>query len=282
MATTDIYHVSGGLKGRKAAVFLGGDVNDYVQVNAFAVARTAANDTVGTISAWINVPDVTGTYTILGIGDDNAVEFIEFNVEAGKLACRCTDATTAQFVSLTSNIVIQPHQWMHVAVVQNADLRGPQFFVNGVKVASTNSTTTDLNEWFNNCDGLDTARIGAANKAGDASVTQEFKGAISDLKYWSVALTDEQILNDYSEPAKNATLNAASLQSHWDFDDDYVDNGLGADNGTVVGDVVLNNNFSEFTSRMRFMTGVPVVADTLAFSIDSMNNMGHAIVVQAA
>lgn len=282
MAVTDIYHVSGGLKGRKAAVFLGGNVDDYVQVNAFAVARTAANDTVGTISAWINVPDVTGTYTILGIGDDNVVEFIEFNVEAGKLACRCTDATTAQFVSLTSNIVIQPHVWMHVAVVQNADLRGPQFFVNGVKVASTNSTTTDLNEWFNNCDGLDTARIGAANKAGDASVTQEFKGAISDLKYWSVALTDEQIMNDYSEPAKNAALNTASLQSHWDFDDDYVDNGLGADNGTVVGDVVLNNNYSEFSSRLRHMTGTPVVADSINIAIDSLNNVGHALVIQAA
>lgn len=282
MATTDIYHVSGGLAGRKAAVFLGGDVNDYVQVDAFAVARTAANDTVGTISAWINVPDITGTYTILGIGDNNAVEFIDFSVEAGKLACRCTDATTAQFVSVTSNVVIQPHTWQHVAVVQNADLRGPQFFVNGVKVASTNSTTTDLNEWFANCDGLDTARIGASNKAGDASVTNEFKGAISDLKYWSVALTDTQILNDYSEPAKNATLNAASLESHWDFADDYIDNGLGADSGTVVGDVVLNNNYSEFTSRMRFMTAVPVVADAINFAIDSANNTGHAIVIQAA
>lgn len=73
-----------------------------------------------------------------------------------------------------------------------------------------------------------------------------------------------------------------SLQSWWDFDDDYVDAGLGADNGTVVGDIVLNNNYSEFTSRMRFMTAVPVVADSLVFAIDSMNNTGHAIVVQAA
>lgn len=282
MATTDIYHVSGGLKGRKAAVFANATSDDYVQVNAFAVARTAANDTVGTITAWVNPSNITGTFTILGIGDDNAVEFIEFNIEAGKLACRCTDAATAQFVSVTSNIVVPPHVWTHVAVVQNADLRGPQFFVNGVKVASTNSTTTDLNEWFNNCDGLDTARIGAANKAGDASVTQEFVGAISDLKYYSVALTDTQVLNDYASPNLNTSLNAASLESHWDFDDDYVDNGLGADNGTVVGDVVLNNNYSEFSSRMRFMTAVPVVADSINFAIDSLNNIGHAIVVQAA
>lgn len=74
----------------------------------------------------------------------------------------------------------------------------------------------------------------------------------------------------------------AALQSFWDFDDDYVDAGLGADNGTVVGDVVLNNNFSEFTSRMRFMTAVPVTADNVLFAIDALNNTGHAIVIQAA
>lgn len=281
MATTDIYHITGGLKGRKAAVFCNATSDDYVQVNAFAVARTAANDTVGTITAWVNPSNITGTFTILGIGDDNVVEFIEFNIEAGKLACRCTDGTVAQFVSVTNSIVLKPHVWQHVAVVQNADLRGPQFYVNGVKVASTNSTTTDLNEWFNNCDGLDTARIGAANKAGDASVTQEFVGAISDVKYYSAALTDTQVLNDYESPALNASLNAASLESHWDFDDDYVDNGLGADNGTVVGDVVLNNNFSEFSSRLRFMTGVPVVADSLVCFADNQGN-GHAVVIQAA
>lgn len=197
MAVTDIYHVSGGLKGRKAAVFIGGNVDDYIQVNAFAVARTAANDAVGTYTAWVNVPDITGTYTIIGVGDDNAVEFIDFQIVAGKLGCACTDGATAQFVSATDSIVIKPHTWQHVAVVQNADGRGPVFYVNGEKVASTNSTATDVNEWFVNCDGIDTARIGASNKAGDASVTQEFKGAISDVKYWSLALTDAEVLLDY-------------------------------------------------------------------------------------
>lgn len=276
MATTDIYHVVGGLQGRKSAAFLGGNVDDYVQVNALAVARTAANDATGTISAWINVPDITGTYTILGFGDDNVVEFIDFQIVAGKLGAACTDATTAQFVSATTAVVIKPHQWMHVAVVQNADGRGPVFYVNGEKVASTNTTSTDVNEWFVNCDGIDTGRIGASNKAGDASVTQEFKGAISDLKYFSVALTDEQVLNDYTESPKNASL---SLVSHWDFDDDYID-GVSGHNGTVVGDILLSNNYSEFTSRLRNTTGAPVVADSLVCFSDGVN--GHALVIQAA
>ena len=276
MATTDIYHIVGGLKGRKAAAMLGGNVDDYVQVNAHAAARTAANDTVGTYSAWINVPDITGTYTIIGNGDNNAVEFIDFSVEAGKLACRCTDATVAQFVSVTDAVVIIPHKWMYVAIVQAANGRGIQFYVNGLLVASTNSTTTDVNEWFTNLDGLDTARIGASNKAGDASVTNEFKGAISNLKYWSTNLSGDQIFADYQ-----GTPNTTSLTEHWDFDEDYVSSGSDATSGTVVGDVLLSNNYSEFSSRLRnSLAAAPVVADSVTcFASDGT---GHAIIIKAA
>lgn len=276
MATTDIYHVTGGLKGRRAIAFLGGNTDDYLQVNAAAVARVAANDTVGTFTAWINVPDVTGTYTIVGNGDDNAVEFLDFGIEAGKLASRCTDATVPQYVSVTNNIVIKPHRWHHVAFVQANNGLGIQFYVDGVKVASTNSTTTDVDEWYINLAGIDTMRIGASNKAGDASVTNEFKGGISDVKYWSVALTAAEVLADY----RNETVQSAALQSWWDMDDDYVDAGLGADNGTAVGDIILTNNYCEFTSRLRNMTGAPVVADSLVCFAD--NETGHAIVIQAA
>ncbi len=278
MATTDIYHVTGALTpARRAARFLGGNVDDYVQVNAFAVARVAADDAVGTFSAWVNVPDKgAATYCIIGCGDDNAVEFIEFNIETAKLGCRCTDGATVQFVGVTDNQVIKPHTWQHLAVVQAADGAGPKFYVDGVRVASTNTTTTDVNEWFVNCDGIDTARIGAANKAGDASVTNEFKGGISDLKYWSAALTDEEILKDY----QGIAVQTAALQSHWDMNDGYVDLGLGADNGTVVGDIVLNNGYCEFTSRLGFMTGTPLVADSINFAVN--NNQGHCVLVQAA
>lgn len=278
MATTDIYHISGGLKGRKAAMFIGGDSDDRVTVDAHGVARTAANDTVGTYSAWINVADITGTYTIIGMGDNNVVEFLEFNVEAGKLAARCTDATVAQFVSVTTSVVIKPHQWQHVAFVQNADGRGVVFYVDGVKVASTNSTATDVNEWFNNLDGIDTARIGASNSSGTTTVTNEFKGAISDVKYWNVALSDDEVLAD----CDGVAVRSSALKEYWDFDGDYVSSGSDATTGTASGDVILSNNYSEFTSRLRNTTGVPVVADSVLFSIDSMNNTGHAIVIQAA
>lgn len=278
MATTDIYHISGGLSGRRAVAFIAADHDDYIQVDAHAVARTAANDTTGTYSAWVNIPNLTGTFCILCAGDNNAVEFIEFSIEAGLLTARCTDATVAQFVTQADAINFKPHRWYHVACVQKADGHGVYLYVNGSVIAATNDTTTDVNEWFNNCDGLDTFRIGAANKAGDASVTDDFYGAISDVKYWSKALTSAEVLNDYQGTALSD--NSTYLQLHLDMDDDYIDAGLGADNGTAVGDVTLINNYSEFSSRLRHSTGVPVVADSLICFAD--NGVGHGVVIQAA
>lgn len=279
MATTDIYHVVGGLEGRNAVAFLGGNVDDYVQVDAFSVARVAANDTVGTFTAWINVPDITGTYTIVGCGDKNVVEFIEISVEAGLLTARCTDGTTAQFVTQADAIHIKPHVWQHVAFVQAADGLGVKIYVDGVEIARTNDTTTDVNEWFNNCDGIDSGRIGAANKVGDDSVTQEFKGGISNVKYWNKALTETEILSDLRGVALSD--DGTYLQSHWDFVEDYVDAGLGADNGTAVGGIVLTNNYSEFTSRLRNSpAAAAVVADKLLCFAN--NGTGHAVLIKAA
>lgn len=230
-----------------AAVFTGGNTDDYYQTNALAAARTAANDTVGTITAWVCPGDETSTMTILGFGDDNVVEFIEFNIEAGKLAARCTDGTVAQFVSAMTTAAVKQHKWQHVAVVQRANGMGPQFYLNGELQASTNSTTTDLNEWFNNCDGIDTGRVGAANKAGDASVTQEFVGAITDLKYYNTALTAEQILND----SKRQHLTTGCIA--WYEMNNLLDSatGGGTYSLTAVSDVYQTPSYNEFISKVR-------------------------------
>lgn len=275
MATTDIYHVTGGLKGRHAVAFLSTDHNDYVQVNAHAVARTAADDTVGTYSAWVNIADITSTFCILCAGDNDAVEFIELNIEAGLLTARCTDATVAQFVTQADAIGFKPHRWYHVAMVQRADGSGVHLYIDGSEIAVTHDTSTDLDEWYNNLDGLDTFRIGAANKAGDASVTNDFNGGISDVKYWSTNLTDAQINNDFLGES-----NTTNLQLHLDMVEDLIDAGSGADDGTMVGDALLTNNYCEFTSRLRNTTGVPVVADSVICFADE--GTGHAVVIQAA
>ena len=86
MATTDIYTVVGSTSPTRHALrFLGGNVDDGVQVDALVAAIVAGNHTKGTITAWINCPDDTGAYTIFGAGDANAEEYVEFTLTAGKL-----------------------------------------------------------------------------------------------------------------------------------------------------------------------------------------------------
>ncbi len=278
MATTDIYHVSGGLTGRKSVAWISVVGDDYIQVDAAAVARVAANDTVGSWTAWVNIGNITGTFTIIGAGDDNLVEFIELNIEAGLLTGRCTDGATPQWVTQADGDKLKPHRWYHVAITQAADGHGPRLYINGVQIAATNDTTTDVETWFADTDAIDTMRIGAANKVGNASVTNEMIGAISDVKIFTDVLTDAEVLNDF-----NGIVNTDNLHNHWDFDDDLIDAGTGADDGTNVGGaILLVNNYSEFSSRLRLLTGAPAVADTLQVAIDSNNNVGHAVVIQAA
>ncbi len=280
MATTDIYQIGGGLKGRKAVAFLGGNVDDGVQIDAFMAARVAANDTVGTFTAWVNVPDKTGTYCILGGGDANAVDYFYLAVVAGEIQAKCARAgPNVAWDLITVGASLSPHEWHHIALVQNATK--PKIYVDGVEysVSKGTLTETDVTEptyWFDTLANIDGGHIGAADSiAGDAALTLEFKGGISDVKYWNVALTDSQILDDTLE-----VNNTTSLISHWDFKDDYIDS-VSAHNGTAVGDIILTSNYSEFTSRFRYEpAAAAVVADKVVFTADG--GTGYAVIIKAA
>ena len=276
MTAGDMFFVSGGLRPyRKAAWFKGGDTDDYVQINAAAVARVAANDTVGTWMAWVMIPDITGTYCVMCAGDDSAVEFLELNIEAGLLTARCTDATVAQFVTQADAVSFTPHRWHHVAIVQRADGLGVHMFVDGLEIARTNDTSTDVNEWFNNLDLIDTMRIGAANKDGTAAVSNEFKGGMSDVRIYTDAKTNAEILDIYA-----GVTNTTNLHNHYQFNNDYTDAGSGDDDGTLVGtSVSLVANYSEFHSKYNYIT-TPVVADTCLFSVS--DEVAHLLIIKAA
>lgn len=234
MTAGDVIVVRESANSRQAVAFDGTD--DYIQVNNAAIARVSANDTVGTFTSWVLINSLeTGAQTIIGAGDDSVVEFLELNIEAGLITGRCTDGTVVQFVTQADAIEIKALTWHHISMVQSADGGGVKLYVDGLVIASTNDTSTDLDEWFNNLDGIDTMRIGAANKAGNASITNDFNGMISDTKYFSVALTASDILKDYKGETARPEVTAA-LQNHWDFNKDLGDDGLGDDGGTAVND----------------------------------------------
>ena len=274
MAAGDILHVAGSLSpSRNAAKFIA-TADEAVVIDQWAVDRVAAGDAVGTITAWINVPDITGDYGIISAGDTAAIEFLTLRITSGKLVVELNDATVDKFEHTSTNVVVTPHKWMHVAVVQ--DGVKPRLFVNGARVAQSQTLGTDNTLWFGALALTDDASIGAAEEAGAAAQIREFKGAISDIKYWNAALTDAQIKQDY-EGRPPATINA-NLLDWWDFRDDCVNSVDATHNGTAGASIKLCNQYSEFTSRLAFLG--QVVADNTVIGVNERE--GHCVVVKNA
>ena len=279
MTAGDTYHIVGGLKGRRAVAFLGGATDDGIQIDSFAAARVLANDTVGTFTAWFNVGETASEIAILGCGDANAVECFYVAQEAGEIHLYAIDGVDVSFDMVTIGAGIEAHVWNHVAIVQ--DGVKPKIYVNGVEFSKVKGTLTetDVTEptlWFDFWSLIDGGHIGCADSvAGGGALTLEFKGAISDVKYWNAALTDAQVLDDSKEIPYTTDLIA-----HWDMNGDYVDS-VGGEDGTSVGDNILNGTYSEFTSRWRYSPAAPVLlADEFTSFAD--DGTGYAIIVKAA
>jgi len=278
MATTDLHFVAGKLHPVKRGIrFLGGAVDDGVQVDASAAGMVAANYTSGTFSAWVMVPDNTGSYAIIGYGDASVDEFITFSIVAGKLECNCTDATVKAYEVTSTNVVIKPHTWHHVAVVHNS-VR-PTLYVDGKAVAMTDTVSTTLSKWFDDCALIDGGHIGAAEEGGAGALTLEFAGYISNVKVWGGlttvgALTAAQVLADYE-----GVSNTTALYNHWTLDQTLADLGTGADNGSAVGDIIYSDA-NEFSSRLTFLETTPLTADNINITADG--GVGFAYSVLAA
>ena len=112
-------------------------------------------------------------------------------------------------------------------------------------------------------------------------MTNDFLGAISDVKIFDVPLTDQEVIDDWSITKDGGlNTNTTNLHNHWDMDDDLVDQGSGLDNGTDVGtDGILTNNYSEFTSRLKYIEILPLAAE---LNLTADDGVGYAVFIDAA
>ena len=260
----------------KKAIVLEG-VDDYVQVDAWATDRQTANDSVGTITAWVMPRNDTGTFTIIAAGDVNADEFIDFSIVAGLLHIELSIAGTTSFDIESDNKVVPPHVWTHVAIVQNGS--EPRLYANGKLIDSTLDAGialgAGLDHWFQSVTAIDAGNIGILD--ANTSTTQDFLGAIGPVKHWNKALTAAEINQDYKGGAQNAA--AVALQvSHWDWDG-LTDKWVGANDGTIVSAAVLNPVHTSMTSRLK--TAATIVADDISIGVDD-GGIVTAVVVKAA
>jgi len=234
MTAGDVITLRENAGGRKANLYDGTD--DYMLADAHAVARVAANDTVGTYTAWIYMDAVGSLMSILSAGDNNATtQVFTIDVAAtGELKTGLVVGGTVQFIITETTASMSARKWHHIAVVQNGTQ--PILYIDGSAVAITNTTALDMTAWYDELSAVDKFAIGI--KESNATHTQDFNGAIGQVKYWNVALNNTDILAEY-----NATSDGTAFGSYGTpalnitmENDGITDSGSGADNGSLTGD----------------------------------------------
>lgn len=281
MATTDLHFVSGALSPTKRGIrFLGGNVDDGVQVDAAAAAIVLGNHTKGTFMADICVPDTTGTYTMFGAGDANAVEYVHFTIKNGTVWVMMVKAGPTTKIDVnTANFTITPHKIHNVCIVQDGNVL--KIYIDGNDMPLTWTTQTTAGQWFEDLNNIDGAHIGAADSvAGGAALTNEFKGYMANVKIWSgtadgAALSADEV----NQAMSGASVQTTYLHNSWDLNQNVADLGTGADNGTIVGDLIYSD-FNEFASRVSFLETVPLTADNVTLMAN--DGIGYAYSILAA
>ena len=257
MAAGDIVVVNENTFGKKANYYDGTD--DYMLADAHAVARVAANDTVGTYTAWIYIDAIGVLQTILSAGDNNATtQVMTIDVgTSGELKIGLVVGGTVQFIVAQNTASLTARTWTHVAVVQDGVL--PAFYINGIVSPSTATTALDTTAWYDELTAVDKFAIGV--KETNATHIQDFKGAIGQVKYFNIAMTAAEILNEFKGDTDSNTTRAAAIETARVFDismedDGTTDSGSGADNGTLTGDAHYGGYVSNYTQAIeRNVTG---------------------------
>ena len=272
MAAGDVFVFSEKHDPRPAIVLEG--VDDSIQVDAWATDRQTAGDTVGTITAWVMPETKTASYTIIAAGDTNADEFIDFGIISGKLSIVISDTGSTDLDVISTDVVVEPHVWTHVAIVQDATR--PRLYVNGLAVAMTDTTALDLTSWFDQMVAIDVGNIGLLE--ANSTLTQDFAGGIGQVRHWNAALSAAEILKDFEGGGEAISSAVDALQvSNWDWDG-LTDKWVGANNGTVVGSAALDGSYTPITSRLK--VSATLVADDISMSVS--DNVMSCVVVKAA
>lgn len=273
---SDSMLISGDTSVSKPAVVLkGGDTDDGIEIDELAIAQTAANDTAGTITAWVMPGNITSTMSIMSFNDANVAEYINFRIIAGKLSASCVDATVVQWFLQSPSVNVPQHKWTHVAVTQDG-VRA-KLYINGVRIETTDTTMTAPGAWFSGLDGIDKGWIGVSSTGGAGATTEEFVGAIADVKYYSTAHTDAEIYNDYLGVVKTGAI------AWYKFDGDLTNSGSEGTVATLVSDAFITPTYNEFISRIRWAIntqGTVVTGDCVGFS--DVQGRGSALFINVA
>lgn len=192
-----------------------------------------------TLTAWINMESLNGVgerYVVIGKWNNAAgarsyqAEFIN---PAGTRSTNFIYSADGGGVedSFTEAVTISAGTWYHLAWVFNDTANEFKTYVNGAQLGSTDAPGAST---FN---GNEDFRVGAVRDSSAPAFF--FDGKIDDVRVWSRALSDADILSLATTPCTFA--NGASLTGWWLFDNDGADSSGGSNTLT-------NNNVATFST----------------------------------
>ena len=280
MTAGDVEVIKGSIDSYLAVSYDG--TGDELQINAHAVARNSANDTVGTYAFKFMPDNITGTYGLIACGDavGGAAETLLIQQAANDIRVYGRTQGAAGFDFITTSAALVAREWVDVAVVQ--DGVKPKIYINGLLVAATETASVNPDHWFSDFTGLDEARIGCRTLNG--AEDQFLLGVMGPVKYWSVALSADSVAREAGvDPTSNTTgeqaILDAALEENWAWDGVLTSSDGDATTAVVVANTYLSGWTSEW-SRLIETRGY-------THANDNMNTFrdGHeyvTIVVQGA
>jgi Concanavalin A-like lectin/glucanases superfamily len=153
-----------------------------------------------TLSVWVKMDSVqsTGTYTAIvcspftwsGPNGGGAAWKLWF--EGGKWKSRMYDTVDVGWKDIASNVALST-KWIHLASTFNGSIQ--KFYVNGVFVDSLLSYVSY--SWSDQV--RDSVYAGASRESPTGALSDFMKGAIDDIRIYSRALSESEILTLYHE-----------------------------------------------------------------------------------
>lgn len=211
-------------------------VNDYAEIGRGAGDGLAITDDL-TVEGWFNTDTLGSVQRLVSFVGDTASGTIAENTlydisiaADGKIVFTQEDGAGNVTTVTTPHVVMIPGEWVHVAVVRNAESNTITVFVDGVPEVST-TYTNDPTGGANA-----TLTLGGAFSGG--TIADNLDGRIDDIRIWDTARTEDDIRLNYNQQLSGSET---GMVANYSFDNvqngavfDKTANGNNGQLGTVT------------------------------------------------
>jgi hypothetical protein len=181
--------------------------NDHVNISSSITAPTTTQPV--TFEAWVYPTTNFGTQVISSKYYSGSSSSSNFNITRNPDQKLLISGNGTN--SLTSNGILPPGKWTHIAVVFNAGTNNTKIYISGVL---DNSGTLNYNSY----NSFANMRIGELYNHGSQTYYSRWSGAIDELRLWNKVLTEQEISSNM-----NSSLlgNESGLVAYYGFNQGF-------------------------------------------------------------